>query len=307
MTLLLPAAAIDSGPANATPSPPTAATGSAINITSSSATLKGSTYPSNQKTEYYFQYGPTVAYGAQTPIMLAGNGKQTIHVGATVTGLSPYTTYHYRLVAINPAGTADGVDRTFKTIKTPLTFALSPLRREIFGSPLSVSGTIMGTGSADHTLVLQARPFPYLGGFKDIGTPTMSDDEGDFSFVVSSLTRNSQLRVSTFEQPAAMSDVVVAEVAVRVSVHVRSAGRAGFVRFTGTVTPGQPGALVVFERLAAGRTPLTIGSQLITSRDVSVSRFSSTFRVRRSAFYRAYVQVVSGAQVSNRSRSVLVR
>jgi hypothetical protein len=307
MAFVLPTAAIESGPAAAALPRPTASTGLASSVTSSSVTLTGSTYPSNQQTEYYFEYGQTLAYGAQTPLTLAGSGKQTIHVRATVTGLSPYTAYHYRLVAINAAGATDGADRTFKTMKVPLTFVLSPVRSEPFGDPFSVNGTIMGTGSADHSLVLQAKPFPFLGGFRDVGTPTVSDQQGNFSFVVGSLTRNTQLRVSTLEQPAAKSNVVTALVAVRVTIHVHGVGRAGFVRFSGTVMPAQPGAQVLFQRLTAGGKPSLIGSQLIRSGDRSVSRFSRTLRVRRSAFYRAYVQVVSGAQVSSQSRAVLVR
>jgi len=40
-------------------------------------------------------------------------------VSAPLTGLRPRTVYHYRLVAINAAGTAIGADRTFKTPAAP--------------------------------------------------------------------------------------------------------------------------------------------------------------------------------------------
>jgi hypothetical protein len=298
--------AIACGVAQAKLSPPIASSGGAASITSSSATLVGSTYPSNQQTEYYFQYGSTAAYGLQTPTMVAGSGKETIHVAAAVTGLSPYTTYHYRLVAINASGTTDGVDRTFTTKKVPLTFVLARLGRQTFERPLSVAGTLAGTGSADHTLILQANPFPFLGGFKNIGTPTTTNADGAFSFRISGLALNTQLRVSTLEQPVVKSDVVIARVGVRVALHVEGTAHPGFARFSGTVTPGEPGARVVIQYLRTTGRPSSIGSVLITSRKRSDSRFARTLRIRRHGLYRANVEVVSGAQTSNDSRAILV-
>jgi hypothetical protein len=40
----------------------------------------------------------------------------TVPVSINVNGLTPLTTYHFRLVAINSAGTSYGSDMTFKTI-----------------------------------------------------------------------------------------------------------------------------------------------------------------------------------------------
>jgi hypothetical protein len=298
--------AVASGPAQAAPSPPTASSGVASSITSSSVTLTGSTYPSNQQTEYYFQYGFTSAYGLQTPTTVAGSGKETIHVVAAVAGLSPYATYHYRLVAINASGTTDGVDRSFTTKKIPLTFAFQPLGGETFERPFSIAGTLAGTGSADHTLVLQANPFPFLGSFKNVGSPTTTDANGAFTFRIGGLALNTQFRVSTLEQPVVKSDVVVARVRVRVVLHVEGTARPGFARFSGTVTPGEPAARVSIQYLGARGRPSPIGGILITSRKMSSSPFSRTLRIRHHGLYRANVQVVSGAQTSSHSRAILV-
>ena len=297
---------ITGGFAQAALSPATASTGVASSITSSSVTLTGSTYPSNQQTEYYFQYGSTSAYGLQTPTMVAGSGKETIHVVAAVTGLSPFTTYHYRLVAINASGTTDGVDRSFTTKKVPLTFVLQPLQPETFERPFSISGSLAGTGSADHAVVLQASSFPFLGGFKNIGSPTTTNASGAFTFRVSGLALNTQFRVSTPEPPVVKSDLVVARVRVRVVLRVESVARPGFARFSGTVTPGEPAARVLIQYLRTTGRPLSIGSVLITSRKPSRSRFARTLRIRKRGFYRASVDVVSGAQTSGQSRAILL-
>lgn len=69
-------------------SAPSAYTGEAVDLTSSSATLNGSIGPANEETSYYFEYGTSAAYGAQTPTTLAGAGTQAIHVSAPLTGLA---------------------------------------------------------------------------------------------------------------------------------------------------------------------------------------------------------------------------
>lgn len=289
-------------------SPPSVYTGETAALTSSSATLKGSIDPNNQQTSYYFQYGQSTAYGEQTSPMSLGSGTQSIHVSAPVTGLTVYTAYHYRLVAVNAAGTTDGGDRTFTTKKIPLTFTVEATpSRDLFGTPFSVDGTLSGTGSADHAVVLQANPFPYLASFKAVGSPELTDAVGSFSFNVSGLSQNTQLRVATLETPLVDSRVVVEFVAVRVTLYLRPAGLHGYARLYGTVTPAELGAQVGFQLLRPGHRPVTVSSTFITGGTKTFSRFSHVVRIRRAGLYRAYVQVASGAQVSNHSRAILIR
>jgi hypothetical protein len=135
---------------------PTAYTGEAAEVTISSARLKGSVYPGGQPTSYYFQYGPTSAYGALAPPTSAGSGSQTIHVTATITGLSAGSIYHFRLVVVNQSGTVVGQDRTLTTRKIPLLFSVAAApSRDVFASPFRVDGTLSGTGSAGHMVMLQ--------------------------------------------------------------------------------------------------------------------------------------------------------
>jgi hypothetical protein len=288
-------------------SPPGAYTGEAAQLTTTSATLNGSVSPGNQSTSYYFQYGTTTSYEAQTPVSPAGGGSQSIHVSAPVSGLSVYTTYHYRLAAVNPAGTRFGLDRTFTTKKIPLTvLAVASPSRDPFGSPIVVSGMLSGTESAHHTVVLQANPFPYLGGFKAIGNPELTEASGAFSFPTVSIMQNTQLRVSTVDTPPTYSRVMVERVAVRVTLHLRPTDRHGFARLYGTVTPAEFGALVYFQLLRPGRGPTAVGSTVITAGMRTVSRFSHVVHIRRAGLYRAVVIVASGAQVSNHSRAILI-
>lgn len=66
-----------------------------------------------------FEYGPSAFYGSKVPCETSpGAGNGAVSVSATVVGLKPGTTYHYRLGGSYGAGqgTGFGVDKVFKTI-----------------------------------------------------------------------------------------------------------------------------------------------------------------------------------------------
>jgi hypothetical protein len=95
--------------------------------------------PHGLTTVYAFQFGTTTGYGAQTAPVSVGNGTAEVKVNQTITGLPPGAMYHYRLIATNAAGTANGKDATFKTQNIPLTFKLTVEPNPVvFGSPLSI-------------------------------------------------------------------------------------------------------------------------------------------------------------------------
>jgi hypothetical protein len=94
---------------------PGALTGAASGVGTSAATLNGSVRPNSQLTTFQFQYGTDTSYGSETPAQLAGQDASEHPVSAALAGLTPGTTYHYRLVATNPSDTTFGADRTFTT------------------------------------------------------------------------------------------------------------------------------------------------------------------------------------------------
>ena len=78
---------------------PVVTTGPASAVTDHSATLSGSVDAKGVPASSHFEYGLTTAYGSATPATDAGSGLAV--AAATIGGLSPATTYHYRLVATN--------------------------------------------------------------------------------------------------------------------------------------------------------------------------------------------------------------
>ena len=69
-------------------------------------------------TSYLFQVGPTAAYGVTTATGSLSWWQDKTTVSLPVTGLTPGTTYNYRAVASNGAGTTYGANKTFKTSGT---------------------------------------------------------------------------------------------------------------------------------------------------------------------------------------------
>ena len=286
---------------------PSVATSGASNATYSSVIVYGYVNPHGLATGYVFQYGATSGYGGQTPLAPAGNGTISIKLSQTITGLQPGTTYHYRIVAVNGAGTANGGDRTFKTASVPLSVQIVGVPNPVvFGNPFLVEGHLSGTGATNHEVVLQANPFPYLAGFQNVGNPEITNGAGGFSFPYLGLLENAQLRVVTVGGSVVTSPVVVESVAVRVSFHARRARRRGYVRLYGTVTPAEVGALVGFQLLQPGNS-VNEGGTVVKAGTSNVSQFSRVVRVRRPGLYRALVKVSDGAHVSNYSEPILVR
>lgn len=95
---------------------PSATTDAATSVTSSGATLNSTVNANYGSTGAFFQYGLTTNYSASigadpNPV----SGSTNTVVSKAVTGLAYDTTYHYRVVAGNSAGTIIGSDRTFTT------------------------------------------------------------------------------------------------------------------------------------------------------------------------------------------------
>jgi hypothetical protein len=106
----------DMGADELVPQPPTATTGAATAVGTSSATLNGTVNANYSSTTVTFEYGTDTSYGnAVTADQSPVTGSADTAVSKTLLGLSPKTTYHYRVVATNASGTTYGADMTFAT------------------------------------------------------------------------------------------------------------------------------------------------------------------------------------------------
>jgi hypothetical protein len=294
-------------PKQRTVKPPHATTERALHGGETTVALDGTVNPHGVETTCYFQYGTTTAYGAQTPSAVVGSGTTGVKVSQAISGLQGGTTYHYRIVAISSGGTSDGVDRTFVTKRIPLKFVIvKASNATTFGSPFSLTGTLSGAGGAGHQVILQASTFPYLTGFSDVGAPVATNAAGSFTLTSPNLIQTSELRVRTLDAPPIYSQIVKVKIAVLVTIAVRPAGKAGYVRLFGTVAPAEAGATVEFQRVKSTGKTVNVGSTAVRRATARISRFGATVRIRHGGSYRALVRVSNGKQVSGSSRAVLL-
>jgi hypothetical protein len=285
---------------------PTVATGGAHAVSYGSATLAGSVNPNGGNTSYYFQYGPTKAYGGQSTIADAGAGTHAVSVSAPITGLQPLTVYHFRLVAVNGTGPAIGKDHVFLTTKVPLSLQiLAAPNPVLFGGNVTVLGTLSGTENANRAVVLQASQFPFTAGFQNVANPELTSPTGSFSFPILGLTLTTQFRVATTTSKPVVSPVAFENVAVRVASHVGHVRRRHYARIYGTVAPAVDGMQVAILRITHGRGVLVSGT-VLRHRDATSSQFSRVVPVTRGV-YRVLVRVINGAQVSNYGQPLVIR
>jgi hypothetical protein len=89
-------------------------------VTNSAALLEAEVNPQGEATTYHFEYGladcsSNPCTSSPVPDNNVGSGSSAVKVTHQVEGLTPATTYHFRVVATNGSGPNAGPDRTFTT------------------------------------------------------------------------------------------------------------------------------------------------------------------------------------------------
>jgi hypothetical protein len=147
-------------------SPPVAQTLAPSDVTTTSALLHGSVYAGRQKTTYWFDVGPTKAYGAHTQPDEV-NKNAPVAVQSSVSGLIKGSVYHVRLVAINDDGLSLGADMTFTAAAPVAPPAVAPAPTPAIGAPPAVPPPVGGP-----TPALAPPAPPVLGQSVGVAAPT---------------------------------------------------------------------------------------------------------------------------------------
>lgn len=97
---------------------PESSTQPATEVASESATANGTVNPEGaETTECVFEYGLSTSYGSSVPCYPSpGSGEAPVAVSGSLTGLSPDTTYHFRVSATGALGTGTGEDEKITTL-----------------------------------------------------------------------------------------------------------------------------------------------------------------------------------------------
>ncbi|HET6510049.1 MAG TPA: hypothetical protein VFG42_24865 [Baekduia sp.] len=125
--------------------PPQASTGSAKDVGRTDATLVATVTPRGSATSVRFDLGTSAAYGLQSSSKDAGGGSDPVTVEIPVQGLTPNTTYHFRVVATSDGGTVNGADATFRTAATVT-------------APAASTGAVSDVGTTAATLSAAVNP-----------------------------------------------------------------------------------------------------------------------------------------------------
>ena len=164
---------------------PIVTTNAATNVADVSATFNGVVDPMGYTANPYFDYGLTTSYGSVangSPFIV--NGNTPIAVTASVTGLTPNTTYHYRLRALTLSGvTVWGNDMTFTTTMPPC-----PVPTVVTASPVgSTTATISWTAPS---------PAPGSGYEYEVRT-SGNPGSGPAGLFVSGTTMNTSVNITS--------------------------------------------------------------------------------------------------------------
>ena len=114
-------------------------------LTNQSAELNASFDGDGRETHYYFEWGPTTAYGNTTPVppgsaVQAPEGERIAVPPIAISGLQQGATYHYRVIASNSMGITEGPDASFKTAEPPLVADVRT--REVLAGSAQLIGSV---------------------------------------------------------------------------------------------------------------------------------------------------------------------
>ncbi len=160
---------------------PTVITNAATLISGNGATLNGSVNANNSSTAVTFEYGTTIAYGTivtATPSPVTGTS--ATGVSYILTGLIPNTTYHFRAVGVNVAGTTNGLDLSFTTsaiLPTVVTTAATGIT--------SVAANLNGTVNANNASTVATFEYGTTVAYGSVATAVPSPVTGTSATSVS--------------------------------------------------------------------------------------------------------------------------
>jgi hypothetical protein len=186
--------------ASATQAAPILGAVSAHDVQGTAALLKGTVDPEGLPTSYFFEYAKASNFAGaiKTASASAGSGSDPHPARAAIQGLSPSTTYFFRLVASNSSGTAAGSTASFATTKGFGFLAGS----EGFAATAWADGGAVATQAASHPYQLDfSLAFNQGGEFE--GQPGMSFPDGDLRELALELPAGLLLNPAVLEQCSA--------------------------------------------------------------------------------------------------------
>ncbi|MGA2455653.1 MAG: IPT/TIG domain-containing protein [Solirubrobacteraceae bacterium] len=158
---------VPDGPLELTSPPaPSVSTLEASGVSGTSATLNGRVDQQGAEVSYHFEYGTSISYGASVPVPDATlqASKTNNPVSQSVGGLTAGSTYHYRLVASDAAGTVYGADQAFTMAAPTVTNVTPAAGPDDGGTTVTITGANLSAATAVSFGAREAESFQVTSG-----------------------------------------------------------------------------------------------------------------------------------------------
>lgn len=159
-----------------------------VRLQRTSASARAYLQPDGLPMTYYFEYGPTSAYGTQSTVTSVPEGVFSLSASNLLTGLVPGTVYHYRVVVSNAIGQVVSEDVAF----TPPEFV--SVSGTAFPADLLPNAVAWGDFDADGWLDLLLEGYPASTTSSATSGLWRNNRNGTFSDVTSRLVPSMPLK-----------------------------------------------------------------------------------------------------------------
>jgi len=186
---------------------------SATSITQTSAHLRANIATHSTGGTAYFDFGKTTSYGTTKSLAVPAN-LDTFAVAENISGLSPGTTYHWRVRYVTGSQTVTGADQSFKTVPAnPVlsSYTLSPtsFKAATSGPSIAPSGgtTVSFVLSEAATVLFKVQKLSSSGTWVAVpGSFSFSGRKGSNQFHFSGRVGGVKLKPATYRLRATATD-----------------------------------------------------------------------------------------------------
>ena len=278
------------------PDAPTVTTDAATSVTSGGATLNGTVNANGDSTTVEFEYGTDTSYGttvtaAESPV----TGTSNTSVSYALSGLTPNTTYHYRVVGTSSGGTSNGDDQTFTTLPDAPTVTTDAATSVTSGGA-TLNGTVNANGDSttvefeygtdtSYGTTVTAEESPVTGTSDTAVSVELTGLSGGTEYHYRVVATNSEGTANgsdvTFTTGSADPPTSTTDAATRL--------RLTSAVMNGTINPGGASTEVIFEwgtDTSYGSSVTAAGSPFVGGDDVAVSYYLSDLAEDTEYHYR---------------------
>ncbi len=250
-------------------------TNAATSISSSGATLNGTSFPAGLSTTAWFEYGtsPTLSGATSTTAQSMGSGSSGVDYSQSISGLQANTTYYFRAVENSSSGTRQGTILSFFTgseivVEQPVGTNLTDGSDSIsFGSALLSSPTTAKTFTIKNT-----------GGVALTGLSITKDGTHASDFTVSALGSTSVAPGSSTTFTVTLTAAALGARTAAIHIASDDADENPFdisLSGTGVASLPQPAYTITNSNSFSVYSGYTFGSRFSVSEDCNVEQLGA--------------------------------